>query len=76
MCYTKRLTPVIPFQQQNPIINGFPPVLISFTTFEFNPMADIASTIKNLLNSLKGINADIGTPKFVATVVITEANIK
>ena len=45
----KRLTPVMPTQQQKPKIKGLPAVLISFTILVFSPMAAIASTIKNLL---------------------------
>ena len=41
--------------------------------FVFNPIAVIAQMIKNLLNSFIGLNTEADTPKFVATVVITEA---
>ena len=72
----RRLTAVIPIQQQNPIMIGLPPDFISFTMFVFKPIAAMARIIKNLLNSFKGINIDEGTPKPVAIVVITEARIK
>jgi hypothetical protein len=42
----------------------------------FSPIAAIASMIKNLLSSLKGVNIEDATPKFVAMVVIIEAKIK
>ena len=64
---------MIPHQQQKPSNNGFPPVLISLMIFVFNPIAVIAQMIKNLLNSFIGLNTEADTPKFVATVVITEA---
>ena len=75
-CCIKRLTPVIPTQQKKPIINGFPPVLISLTIFVLRPMATIARTMKNLLRILTGVKTSVETPKLIATVVITEARIK
>jgi hypothetical protein len=42
----------------------------------FRPIAAIARIMKNLLSSLKGVNMEEGTPKFIAIVVIIEANIK
>lgn len=41
-----------------------------------SPIAAIASTIKNLLNSLIGLNTDSLTPKLIRIVVIIEAPIK
>ena len=55
---------------------GFPPLLISFTTSVWNPMAPIAIMIKNFDNSFKGTNISAGTPIAVAAVVITLAPIK
>ena len=75
-CCKKRLTRVIPIQQKNPMIIGFPPVLISLMILEFNPMPAIASTIKNLLHSFTGKKKDAGKPKFVTMVVKTEARRK
>jgi len=72
----RRLTAVIPIQQQNPIMIGLPPDFISFTMFVFKPIATIARMIKNLLSSLNGANIDAGTPKPVQIVVIREASIK
>jgi len=63
----------MPAQQQKPVKIGFPPVLISFTIFVFNPMADMAITIKNLLRSL--IGAVISNER-LNTVVTTDASIK
>lgn len=71
-----RLTVVIPIQQLAPIRIGLPPVFTNFTISVFNPMAAIAMTMKNLLNSLKGLKKDVGIPKFTATVVIMDAAIK
>lgn len=47
-CCIKRLTPVMPTQQQKPMINGLPPVRISFTISVFSPMAAIAINKKKL----------------------------
>lgn len=55
---------------------GLPPVLISFTTFVFKPMADIASTIRNLLSSFIGVKNDEPIPKCIHTVVMIDAAIK
>ena len=71
-CIT-RLTHVIPAQQQAPMKIGFPPVFISFTTLVFSPIAPIAMTMKNLLSVFRGLKIPAGTPKYTATVVITEA---
>ena len=71
-----KLTPVIPIQQQNPIIIGLPPVLISLTILVFKPIALIAITMKNLLRVFTGLKIADGTPKLVATVVITDASTK
>ena len=71
-----KLTTVIPIQQLAPIIIGFPPFLINFTIYVFNPIAAIAMIIKNLLNSLNGLNKLEGTPNPVAIVVMIEAAIK
>ena len=38
---------VMQAQQQKPMIIGFPPFLIKFTKFVFNPIAHIAIAIKN-----------------------------
>ena len=73
-CCIKRLTHAIPIQQQNPINIGLPPVLTSFTMFVLRPIADIAITIKNLLNVLKISKKLLSTLKNdVATVVTIEA---
>jgi hypothetical protein len=72
----ERLTIVIPNQQHNPIMTGFPPLFTSFIMSVFRPMAAIARIIKNLLSSLKGVNIEEDTPELVAMVVIKEAKIK
>ena len=64
---------MIPSQQHAPIINGFPPVLINFIMLVFSPIADIAVTIRNLLNVFNGIKKSPETPKDSATVVMIEA---
>lgn len=66
----------MPIQQQKPINIGFPPVLISFMIFVFNPIADIASTIKNLLSVLIGENTLAFTPSETAIVVMIDAATK
>ena len=71
-----RLTPVMPTQQQKPSTIGLPPVLTNLIIFVFRPIAAIARTIKNLLNSFTGLNIEISAPAETATVVITEARIK
>ena len=76
VCCIPRLTAVIPIQQHNPIIMGFPPVFTNLTILVFNPIAAIAIMIKNLDNSLSGVKKLAGTPMEVAIVVITEAPIK
>ena len=55
---------------------GFPPDLMSFTILLFSPIAAIAIIMQNLLNSLSGVKTSPETPKFNATVVISEAIIK
>ena len=75
-CCINRLTPVMPVQQQKPITMGFPPVLTSLTISVFKPMALMASTMKNLLSSLTGVNTPASMPAETATVVMTEAAIK
>ena len=65
--------PFIAIQQHAPIINGFVPVLISFTMSVFSPIAAIAITIKNLLNILNGAKKSAGTEHETAIVVIIEA---
>lgn len=63
------------------MINGFPPVLMSFIIFVFRPIADIARIIKNLLNSFKNLNIKLMAERFSAgiktwhKVVINEAAI-
>lgn len=71
-----RQTPVIPIQQQAPIISGFPPVFISLIMSVFKPIAAIAITIKNLLKVFNGLKTSGEIPFAVATVVIIEARIK
>ena len=66
----------MPVQQQKPIKIGFPPVFINFTISVFKPIADIASTIKNLLSILIGENTPELTPSESASVVITDAPTK
>ena len=66
----------MPTQQQNPRIIGFPPVFINLIIFVFRPIAAIARTIKNLLNSLTGLKIAISAPAETAIVVITDARIK
>ena len=46
---------------------------MSLMIFEFKPIAAMARTIKNLLNSLTGRKKLGETPKLVAMVVIIEA---
>ena len=75
-CCINKLTPVMLTQQQKPRIIGFPPVFISFTIFVLSPIAAIARTIKNLLNSLIGLKIAISAPADTAMVVITDARIK
>lgn len=74
-CIT-RLTAVIASQQHRPMQIGRPPVLISWMRLVLRPMAAIASTMKNLLSSLTGLNTSALTPWEMATVVIMEAPIK
>lgn len=76
VCCIKRLTKVIPIQQQKPITIGFPPLFTNFTISVLSPIAAIARIIKNLLKSLKGEKKEVETPIFVAMVVIREAKIK
>ena len=71
-----RLTRVITVQQHAPSKMGFPPDLMSFTILLFSPIAAIAIIMQNLLNSLSGVKTSPETPKFNATVVISEAIIK
>ena len=66
----------MPSQQQKPIKRGLPPLLTSFTILLFNPIAAIASTMKNLLSSFTGSKKETGMPKEPETVVMTEASIK
>lgn len=66
----------MPIQQQAPIIIGLPPVFTNFTILVFSPIAAIASTMKNLLNSFIGVKKDGETPKFKEIVVIMDAIIK
>lgn len=54
-CCIKRLTTVIPIQQQPPSKIGFPPDLISLIMLLFKPIAAMAIIIKNLLSSLSGL---------------------
>ena len=75
-CCMSRLTALMPIQQQNPIISGFPPVLMSFTMLVLRPIAAIASTIKNLDSSLTGAKKVGETPMETATVVMMDAPIK
>lgn len=71
-----KLIQAIHIQQIKPKIIGLPPFLINLITFVFKPIATIARTIKNLLNSLKGVKKSAETPILIATVVIIEANTK
>ena len=48
--WRRRLTTVIPAQQQAPMNIGLPPVFTSFTISVFSPIAAIVSTMKNLLS--------------------------
>lgn len=66
----------MPVQQQAPRRIGFPPDLISFIILLLRPIAAIAMMIKNLLSSFKGENTAADIPKFMATVVMTDASIK
>ena len=50
------------------MINGFPPVLMSFIIFVFRPIADIARIIKNLLNSFKNLNIKLMAERFSAGI--------
>lgn len=75
-CRIKRLTAVIPTQRQAPSTMGLPPVFTSLMMLLFKPMAAMAITIKNLLNSLTGAKTAAGTCRRRATVVITDAAIK
>ena len=76
MCCIIKLTLVIPIQQQNPIMRGLPPVLISFIIWVFNPMAAMAMVMKNLLSDLTGLKTSLGTPNEDNIVENTEAKIK
>ncbi len=67
---------VILNQQHSPKKSGFTPDFTRILRFVFKPIADIASIIMNLLNSLKGKNIHRGAPKLVAHVVIRDAPIK
>ena len=67
---------MIPVQQQNPIMIGLPPVLISFTILVFKPIAAMARTMKNLLSSLMGAKTLESIPADAAIVVMTDAAIK
>ena len=58
------------------MIIGLPPFFISLTISVFKPIAAIAITIKNLLNSLNDAKKLVGTPHPTAIVVITEAPMK
>lgn len=60
-------------QQLKPNKIGFPPRLIRVIIFVFKPIAAIAMTIKNLLNSFRGLHISGGKEK---TVVRTDAKIK
>lgn len=75
-CCITRLTPVMPTQQKNPRTIGFPPVFINLIIFVFRPIAAIARTIKNLLNSLTGLKTARSAPAETEIVVITDARIK
>lgn len=71
-----KLIQAIHIQQIKPKIIGLPPFLINLTTLVFKPIATIARTIKNLLNSLKDVKKSAETPILIANVVIMEANTK
>lgn len=62
-CCIKRLTAVMPAQQQAPSRRGFPPVFISLTMLLPRPMAAIAMLMKNLLSSFSGANKEAEIPK-------------
>ncbi len=64
---------MIATQQLNPNKIGLPPLFTNFTILVFNPIAPIAITIKNLLNSLIGAVVVFGKLK---TVVIIDAKTK
>ena len=72
-CCISKLTNAIPTQQQAPINIGFAPDLISLTICVLSPIADIAITIKNLLNSFIG---SVIAGDRLNTVVITAASTK
>ena len=61
---------MIPHQHDAPIIIGFPPVLMSWITLLFNPMAAIAIIIINFDNSLIGWNTSALTPICMQSVVM------
>ena len=71
-----KLIQAIHIQQIKPKIIGLPPFLINLITFVFKPIATIARTIKNLLNSLNGVKNSAEMPAEMETVVMTEAAIK
>ena len=53
-CCIRRLTSVMPHQQDAPTARGFPPVRMSWMTLLFKPMAAMAMTIRNFDSSLIG----------------------
>ncbi len=73
---TKRLVPVMPSQQQAPMRMGFPLDFTSLMMLVFKPMAAMATTIRNLINSFTGEKKLEKTPRLTAMVVMTEAAIK
>ena len=75
-CCSRRLTPVIPTQQQKPRSSGLAPVRISLTILVLSPMAAIARTIKNLLRVFRGVKMSALIPAAETMVVATEARIK
>ena len=73
MCCIRRLTTAMLIQQHNPIIIGFPPVLINFTRLVLSPIAPIAIVIKNLPHSVNGF---VTLDGILNTVLITAVNKK
>lgn len=60
-----RLTIVMAIQQTNPSAIGLPPVLTSFTTSVFIPIAAIAITIKNLLSCFRRLKISLAAARAV-----------
>ncbi len=67
---------MIPAQQEAPSRRGLAPDLTSLTMLELRPIAAMAMTIMNLLNSFKGRKTLAFTPLARAKVVIKDARTK